>query len=268
MWLWAVLTILIRSACSHDVPAHSQTTSIQPARPTGFEYQLATRTSSSHNFITRPDFQAKRWQVNVYDADAVTPGYWFVAPYFDIDEIPANKWIGPHIYDNKGELVWSGAPSFSYQNVLDFKKSGDGLSLIHPIANTAITLHQNYTVDQEIDMFRQQPPEWAMPFVKALYHQKVNMHEFNIVENENRALIATNIWGENITEAESMAISFNGFCRVKWEGFKEIDLETHRTIFEWSSHGHIDLAESTYERQWPDGTDACNAEDLSGWDFL
>jgi hypothetical protein len=74
-----------------------------------------------YKFVTRPDIDAPVFKVVVLDEDAIAPGYWFVAFYEDVHQImPSWQWIGPHIYDGKGELVWSGAPMFEYWNIYDF----------------------------------------------------------------------------------------------------------------------------------------------------
>lgn len=37
-------------------------------------------------FATRPDLDAPRWNITIYDEAAVTPGYWFVAPYEEVEQ--------------------------------------------------------------------------------------------------------------------------------------------------------------------------------------
>src|ERR1700761_8702614 len=72
-------------------------------------------------FVTRPDITCASWNVKVHDEAALTPGYWFVSPYEkNGKKTPGGSWIGPHIYDNHGELVWSGSHLFKKINVMDF----------------------------------------------------------------------------------------------------------------------------------------------------
>lgn len=33
-----------------------------------------------HDFVSRPDIQAPRWNIKVYNEEALAPGYWFLAP--------------------------------------------------------------------------------------------------------------------------------------------------------------------------------------------
>lgn len=57
----------------------------------------------------------------MYDEDALAPGYWFVSPYEKNGyKQPGGSWIGPHIYDGSGELIWSGSHLFNHINVMDF----------------------------------------------------------------------------------------------------------------------------------------------------
>lgn len=65
----------------------------------------------SFKYVTRPDIEAPRWHVTVYDKDRVAPGYWFVEPYDYLDQSLVNggKWTAPMIFDETGELIWSGA---------------------------------------------------------------------------------------------------------------------------------------------------------------
>ncbi len=72
-------------------------------------------------FITRPDIQAPTWDITTNKNTSTAPGLWFIAPYeIKTQEIPGDAWVGPHIYDGNGDLVWSGVPFFRHWNVFDF----------------------------------------------------------------------------------------------------------------------------------------------------
>ena len=45
------------------------------------------------SFVSRPDLEPVRWQMTVYDADAVSPGLWFVAPYHNLSRESDLKWV-------------------------------------------------------------------------------------------------------------------------------------------------------------------------------
>jgi hypothetical protein len=51
--------------------------------------------------------RAMKFETEIKDQSRLTPGYWFVAPYGQIDpESPTQRYeqyqIGPYIYDNNG----------------------------------------------------------------------------------------------------------------------------------------------------------------------
>ena len=57
--------------------------------------------------IQLPDVRALKWEVTHHDRGRLAPGYWFVAPYGQINpEQHTQKYqqyqVGPHIYDNDG----------------------------------------------------------------------------------------------------------------------------------------------------------------------
>lgn len=57
------------------------------------------------NFRTRPDLLAPRWNITIHDEKALAPGYYAVAPYKQLSITKRGEaWIGPHIYDQEGEL--------------------------------------------------------------------------------------------------------------------------------------------------------------------
>lgn len=68
-------------------------------------------THTANILYQRPDIEAPRWNVTIYDQDRVSPGYWFVEPYDYLDQslINGGKWTAPMIFDGTGELIWSGA---------------------------------------------------------------------------------------------------------------------------------------------------------------
>jgi hypothetical protein len=115
----------------------------------------------------------------VYDEDAVAPGYWFVSPYEKNGyQLPGGSWIGPHIYDKYGELVWSGSHLFDNINVMDFgvmKVGGENLlSMSYAVNGTGVLLDHRYQVKQTV----------VMGITGVTY----NMHDFRTVENGSRFL--------------------------------------------------------------------------------
>ena len=58
-------------------------------------------------YVSRPDIVSPKWQVQIHDTQNIAPGYWFLSPYARVGEkAPGGAWIGPHIYDGHGGLIW------------------------------------------------------------------------------------------------------------------------------------------------------------------
>jgi hypothetical protein len=200
-----------------------------------------------YQFVTRPDIAAPKWDVKIYDEDALAPGYWFVAPYKDLKQVSYSAWNGPHIYDGNGELIWSGSPMFQHYNTYDFRATEyDGrhmASLITHVDEAGFIFDSTYQVQKTVNM-TSNVPDWAAD--KLRDERTANMHEFYVIANGSRVLMLTKVF-EHTSVEESKTIGFNGNCTAKWEGFKEVDLATGEVLFEWNSHGHIGLDEGTIE---------------------
>ena len=74
------------------------------------------------HFHSRPDIVAPRWEIWMYDKKAISPGYWFVAPYENLDQIDrGSPWVGPFIYDMSGQVVWAGKALVSLVQSLSYQ---------------------------------------------------------------------------------------------------------------------------------------------------
>lgn len=74
-----------------------------------------------------------------------------------------------------------------------------------------------------------------------------NTHEFHWLGDGARVLVTSYSWG-SATEEMQKVIGREGKCDVAFDGFRELDGAMAKTVFEWSSFGHIGLDESTYGR--------------------
>jgi hypothetical protein len=208
---------------------------------------------AANTILQRPDLDAPRWDVKVYNEDALAPGYWFLSPYGIVAQIDNNKaYVGPHIYDSKGELVWSGAPSFDGWDVFDFKVSNVGgkdmLTGLHPHENRGFIINNKYENHAEVDT--------------GITKVTMNMHDFEIVDNGTRALYL-NKDRKEISVENSLAVGFDGHCKAEFTGFQERDLKTGDITFTWSPENRIGLDESTMRT--PHIENACTGE---AWDYL
>lgn len=73
------------------------------------------------NFVTRPDLKLPRFNVTIHDHDRLTPGYWFVGTYVDIEQ--------KSIADNYYQACQSGPAIYDQEGVSLYEK-GDGVSHI------------------------------------------------------------------------------------------------------------------------------------------
>lgn len=219
---------------------------------------IAQHDRAFYKFQTRPDIDAPVFNVHVYDAKAVSPGYWFVAPYGHLHQkTPGQGWVGPHIYDNHGELIWSGAPMLGHWNAFDFESrvvGGDRmLTFLSDHESHGFILNSSYQLHRKVALA---PSRGAKP----------NMHEFNVFGDGKRALILTHTQEHAAKEAvQSLGLPWP--CLVHYQGFKDVSLDPSDptgTLFEWDASQHIGLDEVTYRKY--DGTPQQQCK--RGWDIL
>ena len=171
----------------------------------------------------------------MYNESALAPGYWFMSPYGVVDQADHDKaYVGPHIYDSYGQLIWSGVPTFDGYDAFDFKvtyvNGQDMLTAIHPHGNHSLILNNNYEVYADVDT--------------GINKQTLNMHDFEVVDNGTKALYLTRRLKETSIE-NSRRVGFRGHCYVEFTGFEERDLATGEITFQWNPENKIDLDETT-----------------------
>ncbi|KXT17724.1 hypothetical protein AC579_3605 [Pseudocercospora musae] len=209
---------------------------------------------SLSKFVTRPELKAPKWIVNVTDERAVTPGYWFVAPFEYIDQKdPANGWVGPHIYDGKGDLVWSGVSVEQGWDALDFRISNvrgqDMLTWLVQKTGDGIIMDNTYTLQKRVDV--------------GTLGVDFNSHEFNFFDGGSKAIVLDE--GRGPATAEQLkAVDYEKNCTVLFNGFRILDTSTWQQVFNWTSNGHIGLEESSKL----DGGVNKQCTNGWGWDFL
>jgi hypothetical protein len=211
---------------------------------------------SANWYLQRPELKPPRWDINVYDEEKVTPGYWFVGikPSLEKTIGTGQGWFGPHIYDGNGELVWSGADQFDTSNVMDFRMStvrGEWcLTVLDRDRQIGVVLDNHYEM---VDTFEIDPDQ-----------DNVNGHELNFVNDGKSALILQNFKADAPKdEAEQVGYyDEEKGCEANYMAFKEYDAEDqYKPIFEWNALGKIRLNESTETDS--DIYDRCNT-----WDFM
>lgn len=195
--------------------------------------------------------------MNVTRPDLLTPGYWFVAPYVSYEaKEEGDGWIGPHIYDQEGHLVWSGAPLVGHSNVEDFRISNvagkERLTFISQKSGSATILNESYEVVHDIN-------------VAEYWPDGINTHELNFVDDGSRMIVIKNHW-EDASIEESASIGLMGEqCSVDNEWFSVMDTSTWKETFSWHSLGHISLDETTYTEYREDHSRAAMC---GGYDYV
>ncbi|KAK1084542.1 hypothetical protein LTR33_002606 [Friedmanniomyces endolithicus] len=208
------------------------------------------------SFKSRPDIRAPKWNITVHDEHKLSPGYWFVAPYEKyVDDLDTYGWVGPHIYDGDGDLVWSGNNQFDGANIMDFRLqnvSGMGsLTLVDSSLKKGIVLNNRYDIVESM--------QWGDDPVF------VNDHEFQWVDNNTRILVINSAWTQAPVEA-SRTVGFDGECNTIFESFKELNATTGEETFRWDSYNHIHLTESTHMESGDTIESACLSDVY--WDYV
>ena len=166
--------------------------------------------------------------------------------------------IGPHIYDNNGELVWSGSHLYDDRTTFDFKVATHNGS-------------QYLTFIAGEDLHEDESPGGSGVILDSSYqHVKtvderngrgtMNMHEFTTIEDGTRALMIT--YGSTFSEVQSP----NGQSKkifVGNNGFSEVDTATGKAVFSWWALDHLDPSESHVDLDF-----SAHLNYGSPWDFF
>jgi hypothetical protein len=231
----------------HSSPFRPSLLLLLPALLRTHTFASASATPENHDddnglfsFQSRPDIRAPKWEIEVYDEASLAPGYWFSGPYetLNMDDELGNGWIGPHIYDTDGTLIWSGAPMFDNGNIEDFRISNvngeDMMTVMDQRHSKGVFIDNHYRV---VDRRQANGPNG----------KGFNSHEFHFVDNGTKALV---VWSEGRYYSESETLEALGEdmkCHVACDGINEYDVKTWQSTFSWSSCDHIGLEESTYK---------------------
>ncbi|KAK4507479.1 hypothetical protein PRZ48_001214 [Zasmidium cellare] len=206
------------------------------------------------SYVTHPEIKAPRWKVNITEPDLVTPGYWFVAPFERIDQPePGNGWIGPHIYDGNGELVWSGVHLNKNWDAIDFKMSNvrgqDMMTFVTQRDGDGFIVDNSFTLKEKVDL--------------GTFGVDFNSHEFYFNDDGSEAIVLVEDRRDSSKE-QALGIGYEKDCKCLFDGFKVLDTKTWKPLFEWTSFDRISLSESTFL----DGGVNTSCEDSWGWDYV
>ncbi|KAI1336498.1 ASST-domain-containing protein [Xylariaceae sp. FL0016] len=203
-------------------------------------------------FVTRPDLMSPKWNITYHQKDKVAPGYWFTTPFkFIGNHLDDIKWVpcqmGPMIYDNDGELVWSGACQFNNRIMYDLVPVEMGGRTVLK----AIAMHSEFPVhDCGAGLFIDQSYEMVHNFFIDKENSHVNIHDFNYIARENKTLITT----RRPRRWHATALGLNeDLVWIDSNGIRAYDLTSGNVTFDWRAEEHIGLDESTMQPSYAIG---------------
>jgi len=195
---------------------------------------LISPVQADWQFKSRPDLSPPKLNITIPASSSVSPGYIFIAPFSGYPDGTRHGPLqaAPYIFTSSGELVWSGFTYFSIwatnfqaarykgQPVLFSFEGSHNAAYGHGHGHTTF-LNQNYETIKEL---------------RAGNHRLADKHEFHII-NETTALIQ--IYHPVPWDLKK----YGGSEEQQWivdARFQEIDIESGKVLFEWSSLDHVD----------------------------
>ncbi|WPH00199.1 MFS general substrate transporter [Acrodontium crateriforme] len=197
----------------------------------GANADLNNITSPTFQFRSRPDLHAPMINLAILQPDRIVPGYIMLAPYRNVDP-------GPYIYDNWGNLVWSGAGSSGPKTahaprVCQFRGE-DHLCYFQGEQHQGFARGHGVIMDKNYRMVKTVESSGA--------GASADMHEFKITPFSNGTTALMTVYQPRQYEL-SVNPRFNVGKGMGWivEGvFQEVDIETGKVVFEWRSLDHVD----------------------------
>ncbi|KAJ6120841.1 hypothetical protein N7523_005121 [Penicillium sp. IBT 18751x] len=189
-------------------------------------------------FKSRPDIYPPILKIEYSDPSKLAPGYIFITPYEA--ENP-----GPYIFDNSGDLVWSGwgvsGPGNAHGMHVCKYKGADHLCFFQGNQQKGYCRGHGVILDNTYRIVRSVQPGGGMA--------SSDMHEFLPIGNGKTALMTV------YQQRQFDMTPWNIKTGVGWlmeSVFQEVDTETSKVIFEWRSLDHVDPSNSY---TWPAHTD-------------
>ncbi|KAK5684140.1 hypothetical protein LTS10_004004 [Elasticomyces elasticus] len=220
--------------------------------------QLNNATSPVFSFKSRPDLHAPIIDFTILRPELVTPGYLFLAPYRNLDP-------GPYIYDNWGNLIWSGAgesgPKTSHAPRVCTYQGKDHICFFEGEQHQGFARGHGVIMDQNYRVVRTVDSSGA--------GASSDMHEFKMTPFSNGTTVLMTIYQPRQFDL-TVNPRFNVEHGMGWlvEGmFQEVEIDTGKVIFEWRSLDHVDPGLS-----WtmPSSTDTSGdgLHERTPWDYF
>lgn len=161
----------------------------------------------------------------------MTPGYIFLAPYRNVDP-------GPYIYDNYGNLVWSGAgssgPKTAHAPRVCTYRGEDHICYFQGEQHQGFARGHGVIMDQNYRIVKTVESSGA--------GASSDMHEFKMTPYTNGTTALMTVYQPRQYDLTTNP-RFNVERGMGWivEGvFQEVEIETGRVVFEWRSLDHVD----------------------------
>ncbi|AOA60572.1 Putative arylsulfotransferase [Komagataella phaffii CBS 7435] len=200
-------------------------------------------------YLSRKDLNVPQWNITRYGDVKPSEGYIFVTPYETTSSQP-----GAYIYDQDGDLVWSG---FSYFGGTPFNFQVFNETQFYAWEGSVNIRtghgHGHFSFfDNSYKPIKQ---------LHALEHRLGDIHELTIPKNSSSALIEI----FEPTDQYDLSPYGNGTW-VNNAIIQDIDLETGELIFEWVSLDHISPAESVLSLE--SGLAGVGQNSSTAWDVF
>ncbi|KIX09280.1 uncharacterized protein Z518_00359 [Rhinocladiella mackenziei CBS 650.93] len=203
-------------------------------------------------YKSRPDIYAPFLNISLFDEDAVTPGYIFLGPYQTFQE-------AIYIYDNRGNLVYSG-----------FGSTGGGPSHNFHVCSVDGTDHLCFITGAQNDGYVRGYAvilDDSLTTRTSIHSQgglaNFDEHEFHVLDDGTSLFTLYQPEHYDLTDYDITA----GQGWIMNNFFQHIELGTKRLLFEWSALDHVPLSESFV---MPNSTEVSGTgfSSTSPWDYF
>ncbi|KAF7717514.1 Arylsulfotransferase family protein [Penicillium ucsense] len=204
-------------------------------------------------YKSRPDISPLILNIEQTIPEKLAPGYIFIAPYE-----AANS--GPYIFDNNGELVWSGwgvsGPGNAHGIHVCKYKGADHLCFFQGDQQKGYCRGHGVILDNSYRIVRSVQPGGGMA--------ASDMHEFRPLDDGRSALMT--VYQQRQFDMSPWNVR-TGMGWIMESVFQEVDIETSKVLFEWRSLDHVDPSLSY---TWPSHTDTSGTglHALEPWDYF
>ena len=204
-------------------------------------------------YKSRPDIYAPGFNMTIYDENAVTPGYIFIGAYQTFQQ-------GLYIYDNRGNLVYSGfgatggGPSHNF-HVCSINGT-DQLCYITGAQNSGYVRGYGLVMDNTLTTVTSVKSGGGLA--------NFDEHEFNVVD-DGRNVLMTLYEPEQYDLTDWDVSTGQGWIMNCY--FQKLELGTNRLLFEWSALDHVPIDETTVG---PNSTEVSGngLDATSPWDWF